>query len=157
MIALKTLIFTVIMPGTVAGVLPWWLLRTSGGNWPFFPSFWWLGLLPMLMGTWLYFWCAGAFAFLGKGTPAPIDAPKFLVKTGPYSWVRNPMYIAVLSVVTGETILFHSFALIGYVLVVAILMHTFVVVVEESLLPKRFGESYESYLRAVPRWFPRIP
>lgn len=157
MITLKTLIFTLVMPGTVAGVLPWRLLQMSGATWPLFPSFWWLGFLPLLLGIGLYFWCAGAFTFLGKGTPAPIDAPKFLVKAGPYSRVRNPMYIAVLSVLTGETMLFRSFALVGYALVVAILVHTFVVFVEEPMLHKQFGESYESYLHTVSRWFPRIP
>lgn len=156
MVALKTLIFTVLMPGMVAGVLPWWLLQTSGGTWPLFPSLWWFGLLPLLLGIGLYFWCAGAFTFIGKGTPAPIDAPKFLVQAGPYRLVRNPMYIAVLSVVLGLALLFHFLTLVGYALLVFFIVHTFVVFVEEPSLRKQFGESYEDYLRVVPRWLPRL-
>src|SRR5207248_4854486 len=95
--------------------------------------------------------------FIGKGTPAPIDAPKVLVKEGPYRWVRNPMYIAVLSVVIGEAILFRSFLLAGYALLVAVVVHMFVVFVEEPSLRSQFGESYETYLRTVPRWLPRPP
>src|SRR6266851_966110 len=90
MVALKTLIFTILVPGTVAGIVPWLLLQSSGGA-NLTLSLWLIGLLPLLLGVGLYFWCAGAFTFIGKGTPAPIDAPIFLVREGPYQWVRNPI------------------------------------------------------------------
>ncbi|MBO0780965.1 MAG: isoprenylcysteine carboxylmethyltransferase family protein, partial [Ktedonobacteraceae bacterium] len=102
-------------------------------------------------------WCAGAFTFIGKGTPAPIDAPKLLVIQGPYQWVRNPMYVAVLSTVLGEAILFHSLPLSGYALLFWITCHLFVTFVEEPSLRYQFGASYETYLRTVPRWIPRLP
>lgn len=157
MVALKTLIFSVLVPGTVAGVIPWLLLQGQAGAVLLIPSIWLVGLLPLLLGVGLYFWCAGAFTFIGKGTPAPIDAPKFLVREGPYQWVRNPMYLAVLSVVIGEAILFHSLLLVGYALFVWMVVHLFVVFVEEPSLRRQFGESYETYLRIVPRWLPRSP
>src|SRR5229473_318735 len=152
MVALKTLIFTIVVPGTVAGVVPWLLFQQSGGGTLEIPSIWLLGLLPLLLGVGFYFWCAGAFTFIGKVTPAPIDAPKFLVKEGPYQWVRNPMYIAVLSMVIGQAILFRSFLLVGYALLVGAVVHLFVIFVEEPSLRHQFGESYETYLRTVPRW-----
>src|SRR3989475_8925085 len=127
MVALKTLIFSILVPGTVAGVVPWLLLQGSGGPVLQLPSIWMVGFLPLLLGVGLYFWCAGAFTFIGKGTPAPIDAPKFLVREGPYQWVRNPMYLAVLSTILGEAILFHSLLLLGYALVVGVVVHLFVV------------------------------
>src|SRR5690242_4121030 len=130
MVALKTLIFSILVPGTVAGVIPWWLLQGSSDLGLIIPSIWLIGLLPLLLGIGLYFWCAGAFTFIGKGTPAPIDAPKFLVTRGAYRWVRNPMYVAVLSVIIGQAILFRSVALIAYALLVWGIVHTFVVLVE---------------------------
>jgi protein-S-isoprenylcysteine O-methyltransferase Ste14 len=154
MVALKTLIFSILVPGTVAGVVPWLLLQKSGGAVLLLPSIWMVGFLPLLLGVGFYLWCAGAFTFIGKGTPAPIDAPKVLVIQGPYQWVRNPMYIAVLSVVIGEAILFRSFLLVGYALLVGLTVHMFVVFVEEPSLRRQFGASYETYLRAVPRWLP---
>ncbi len=157
MVALKTLIFSILVPGTVAGVVPWLLLQGSAGAVLLLPSIWMFGLLPLLPGVGLYLWCAGAFTFIGKGTPAPIDAPKVLVIQGPYHWVRNPMYIAVLSVVIGEAILFRSFLLAGYALLVGLVVHAFVVFVEEPSLRLQFGESYETYLHTVPRWVPRFP
>ena len=156
MVALKTLIFSILVPGTVAFFVPWLLLQQSGGLVFMFPSLWLAGFLPLLLGVGLYLWCAGAFTFIGKGTPAPIDAPKFLVKEGPYQWVRNPMYLAVLSIVIGQAILFRSFLLVGYALLVGAVVHLFVVFVEEPSLRYQFGESYETYLRTVPRWLPRF-
>jgi protein-S-isoprenylcysteine O-methyltransferase Ste14 len=156
MVALKTLIFTILIPGTVAGFVPWLLLQSSGEAVIPPPSIWLIGLLPLLVGVVLYFWCAGAFTFIGKGTPAPIDAPVFLVREGPYQWVRNPMYLAVFSTIIGEAILFHSLLLAGYVLLPGIAVQLFVVFYEEPSLRRRFGESYEAYLRAVPRWLPRF-
>jgi protein-S-isoprenylcysteine O-methyltransferase Ste14 len=156
MVALKTLIFSILVPGTVAGVVPWLLLQGPAGAVLLLPSIWMFGLLPLLLGVGLYLWCAGAFTFIGKGTPAPIDAPKVLVIQGPYHWTRNPMYIAVLSVVIGEAILFHSFLLAGYALLLWATFHVFVAFVEESSLRLQFGESYETYLRRVPRWLPRF-
>lgn len=157
MVALKTLIFTVLVPGTVAGIVPWLLLQSSEEAVMSLPSIWLIGLLPLLIGVILYFWCAGAFTFIGKGTPAPIDAPVFLVRAGPYQWTRNPMYLAVLSTILGEAILFHSLLLVGYALLVAMMVHLFVVFYEEPSLRHQFGESYEMYLRMVPRWLPRSP
>ena len=156
MIAFKTLIFTILVPGTVAFGLPLLLLNPHWEKVLLFPSVWLLGFLPLLLGMGLYLWCAYAFTFIGKGTPAPIDAPIFLVKAGPYHWVRNPMYLAVLSMVIGQAILFRSFLLVGYALLVWGVVHLFVVFVEEPSLRYQFGESYESYLHMVPRWLPRF-
>lgn len=157
MVALKTLIFSILVPGTVAGIIPWLLLQGSGNLVLRIPSVWMIGLLPLLLGVGLYLWCAGAFTFIGKGTPAPIDAPKILVVQGLYRWVRNPMYVAVLSVVIGEAILFRSILLVGYALVLWGVFHMFVVFVEEPSLRSQFGASYETYFRTVPRWLPRPP
>jgi protein-S-isoprenylcysteine O-methyltransferase Ste14 len=157
MIALKTLLFTILVPGTLLGIVPWLMLQWSGEAVMPSASIWLIGLLPLLVGVVLYFWCAGAFTFIGKGTPAPIDAPVFLVKEGPYQWVRNPMYLAVFSVVIGEAMLFHSLLLVIYVLLAGVVVDLFVVFYEEPQLTRRFGESYEAYLRAVPRWLPRFP
>jgi protein-S-isoprenylcysteine O-methyltransferase Ste14 len=156
MIALKTFIFTILVPGTVAFVIPWLLLGQPWELGLLFPSLWLLGFLPHLMGVGLYLWCTASFTFIGKGTPAPIDAPIFLVKVGPYHWVRNPMYLAVLAMVIGQAILFRSFLLLGYALLVWGVVQLFVVFVEEPSLRHQFGESYETYLHTVPRWLPRF-
>src|SRR5438045_9352739 len=96
MVALKTLVFSILVPGTVAGVIPWLLLQGAAGPVLLLPSIWMVGFLPLLLGVVLYLWCAGAFTFIGKGTPAPIDAPVILLTEGHYHWIRDRMNVAVL-------------------------------------------------------------
>jgi protein-S-isoprenylcysteine O-methyltransferase Ste14 len=156
MVALKTLIFTILVPGTVVGVVPWLLLHWSDEAIMPAPSLWLIGLLPLLLGVGIYLWCAGTFSFIGNGTPAPIDAPIFLVRAGPYRRVRNPMYAGVLTTILGEAILFHSLLLAGYALLFWLITHLFVILVEEPTLLGQFGASYATYLHTVPRWLPRF-
>src|SRR2546430_17196441 len=138
MVALKTLVFSILVPGTVAVVIPWLLLHGAAGLVLLLPSIWMVGFLPLLLGVGLYLWCAGAFTFIGKGTPAPIDAPVVLVKEGPYQWVRNPMYIGVLSTILGEAILYHSLWVLIYILVIIPIVHLFIIFYEEPTLRRQF-------------------
>jgi len=157
MVALKSLFFTILGFLTVPGIVPWRLLQWSGGVPPLSPSIWLVGLLPLLVGVGLFLWCNGLFTFTGHGTLAPISAPIFLVRTGPYHWVRNPMYLALFLMISGEALLFHSLWLIAYLLLLVLGVHLFVVFVEEPRLARKYGESYQNYLRTVPRWLTRSP
>src|SRR5437879_12691059 len=96
MVALKTLVFSILVPGTVAGVIPWLLLQGASGPVLLLPSIWMVGFLALLLGVGLYLWCAGGFTFIGKGTPEPIDAPVVLFKAGPYQWGENRVYHGVV-------------------------------------------------------------
>lgn len=71
MVALKTLVFSILVPGTVAGGIPWLLLQGSGDLGLMFPSVWMVGLLPILMGVGLYLWCGGYSPSLGKERQRP--------------------------------------------------------------------------------------
>jgi len=158
MTSLKTLLFTVLVPGTVIIYIPFWLLTSQGGQLRLeVSSLWILGIIPFLLGVCLYLWCAWHFTFAGKGTPAPIDPPKHLVARGPYQIVRNPMYGGVVTALLGEALLFHSLHLVIYAALVLAIVHLFVVVVEEPLLRQKFGAAYQDYCAQVPRWIPRLP
>jgi protein-S-isoprenylcysteine O-methyltransferase Ste14 len=152
----KTLVFTVIVPGTVTVLIPRWLLAAGPeGHRAALGALHYLGLLPILLGAAGYLRCAWDFATAGRGTPAPLDPPKALVVRGLYRVVRNPMYVAVLLVLFGEALLFGSPRLLGYAVVVLVLFHLFVVAYEEPTLRRAFGPSYDEYRAAVPRWLPR--
>ena len=97
------------------------------------------------------------FALEGRGTPAPIAPTESLVVSGQYRWVRNPMYVAVTSMIVGQALLFGAPGLVWYALVVAAAFHAFVLGYEEPTLARRYGESYERYRRSVNRWLPRPP
>jgi len=158
MTALKTLIFTIVVPGTVAGIIPWLLVQGSTGAVLEVPSVWMLGFVPLVLGVGLYLWCAGAFTFIGKGTPAPIDAPTVLVVQGPYRWVRNPMYLGMGIALTGEAIVFPNLTVMILVMVALLFAVVTLSVIryEERTLRQLFGADYESYTRSVHRWIPRL-
>jgi protein-S-isoprenylcysteine O-methyltransferase Ste14 len=153
---IKTAIFTVLVPGTVGAYIPYRLLARAERTWDL-GAFRYLGLIPIAVGAAIYFWCAWNFAVTGRGTPAPIDPPKELVARGLYRWVRNPMYVGVLSVVLGEALLFESPALAGFAAVAFVFFHLFVLLYEEPTLESTFGDAYARYRRVVPRWLPRRP
>ncbi len=134
--------------------MPWWIL-TPGKATPE-PVVWEAGIV-IVLGAALYLACIWRFATVGHGTPGPWDAPRHFVAVGPYRWVRNPMYISALLVVIGEAWLFLSQPLLIYVGVMAVCLHLFVIGYEEPTLRRRFGDTYDAYVRAVSRWIPRPP
>lgn len=159
MIFLKNLLFSVLVPGTVAGLVPWRIL-TSAGEWqlPHSRVAALPGLILLLAGLVIYLRCVTDFGAAG-GTPAPIDPPKQLVVRGLYRFSRNPMYVGVLSVIAGQALLFASWRLALYAAAVFGMFHGFVVLYEEPTLRRQFGASYEDLCTRVPRWLgrPRPP
>lgn len=155
-ILLKTILFTVLVPGTVTVAIPYWLVSRFQPRLPFE-----VGLLPLLgvvlipVGAGSYLWCAWEFSMRGKGTPAVWDSPIFLVATGLYRWVRNPMYLGLLMILIGEALAFNSLALAVYVFLLGLGFHLFVIYFEEPLLQAKFGEFYSEYRKTVPRWIPK--
>jgi protein-S-isoprenylcysteine O-methyltransferase Ste14 len=97
------------------------------------------------------------FAFVGKGTPAPFDPPRRLVVTGPYRFLRNPMYLGAGTALAGAALYYRSLPLLAYALGFLLLMHLFAVGYEEPVLRASFGAPYEEYCRNVPRWLRRNP
>jgi protein-S-isoprenylcysteine O-methyltransferase Ste14 len=106
--------------------------------------------LPVLVSAFV------RFARDGLGTPAPVAPTERLVVTGAYRYVRNPMYVAVLSAIVGQGLLLGQTVLLGYAALVALLVVSFVRLYEEPVLRRQFGEEYEAYRRAVPGWLPRL-
>jgi protein-S-isoprenylcysteine O-methyltransferase Ste14 len=142
------------VPGTVTILVPYWLLSSSPSPPLSAGPFRYFGLIPILIGAAIYFWCAWDFTFAGRGTPAPIDPPKELVVRGLYRYVRNPMYVGILSILLGEALLFSSRRLLVYTVIVFTLFFLFVTIYEEPHLKKKFGEPYRRYCNSVPRWLP---
>lgn len=116
-----------------------------------------IGVVLMIVGAALTIACVAAFVVRGRGTPAPFDAPREFVASGPYRWVRNPMYVGALLLLLGYALCAGSVAALGVPLVLLLAAHAFVLLYEEPTLEARFGESYRAYQRATPRWIPRPP
>lgn len=112
------------------------------------------GMVVGAAGAALALWCVLAFAWTGKGTPAPFDPPRRLVVHGPYRVVRNPMYIGAGLALAGATLFYRSGPLLGYTGLFFLLTHLFVVWYEEPILRRTFGGEYDTYCRRVRRWWP---
>jgi protein-S-isoprenylcysteine O-methyltransferase Ste14 len=149
----KNLAFTLLVPGTVGVGLP---LFIAGEQLPVEGWVRGAALLVLAVGGSIYTWCVWDFASFGRGTPAPIDAPKKLVVRGLYRLTRNPMYVGVLTVILGWALLFQATVLLFYVLVVASCFQAFVVLYEEPALAREFDAEYPAYRARVRRWLPRI-
>jgi protein-S-isoprenylcysteine O-methyltransferase Ste14 len=150
-------IFLVIAPGTVAVWAPWTISR-----WHMQPPLLgltplrWLGVALIAAGVPVLLDSFRRFAAEGLGTPAPVAPPQHLVVSGWYRYVRNPMYVAVVSMILGQGLLFGNVRVLEYGVAVWLAMHLFVVFYEEPALRAKFGEEYEEFCRNVHRWWPRI-
>lgn len=152
--AIGSALFFVAAPGVVAGLLPWWLTRWQ--FLPFWPPLRVVGVILGMAGLAFLLHAFARFVAEGSGTPAPVAPTKRLVVGGVYRYVRNPMYLAVLSIILGQALLFGQPVLFVYALVVCALFIGFVRLYEEPTLRRQFGAEYDVYNRAVPGWIPRL-
>jgi protein-S-isoprenylcysteine O-methyltransferase Ste14 len=151
---LNTTIFTILVPGTVAGYIPW---RLHGNAASITGVEEWGAIGVVAIGIAIYlstaFW---GFAMVGGGTPAPIAPTKVLVVRGLHRYVRNPMYIGVALVIAGQAWLFHSLHIAIYLACMLAIVNLFVLFYEEPTLQRQFGDEYERYRARGPRWVPRF-
>ena len=162
MLWLRGIIFTILVPGTVAGYIPYLLIRNrmadlNWGQWHY------AGLPIFIIGILIYLITALSFLMRGKGTPAIWfteaigwligKEPVKMVSNGLYKYSRNPMYLGVMTTVLGEAIYFHQTILLRYVVILFIIFHLVVVLIEEPHLAQKFGEEYKQYKKKTRRWF----
>ncbi|MEI8702423.1 MULTISPECIES: methyltransferase family protein [unclassified Mesorhizobium] len=149
-------LFFVAAPGVVAGLLPWLLTDRYRLPWSTLPGLVPVGWVVIVVAAALLLHAFARFALEGLGTPAPVAPTERLVVGGIYRHVRNPMYLAVLSIILGQALLLSSWALVAYATIAAIAMVSFVKLYEEPTLARRYGADYEAYRHAVPGWLPRL-
>ena len=156
LLALRSLLWTILMPGIVAGYVPWRYFGLSGARIDWSDRLDLLGLASTGAGMLLLAACIVEFARSGRGTLSPIDPPRHLVVRGLYRYVRNPMYLAVTLILLGEAALLHSLNLVTYWACFFVAANVFVIGYEEPYLRSRFGVSYDAYTQKVGRWVPRF-
>jgi len=153
--AVISVLFFIIGPGVVVGLVPWLLTR-----WQVHKPYWvpvqvlgWgliaAGLIVLVQSFILFF-------TEGLGTPAPLFPPERLVIGGLYRYVRNPMYVALLAAIIGQSLILGQLSLLLYAVVVWLITAGWVRWYEEPTLTRRFGKDYEAYKSAVPAWWPRL-
>jgi protein-S-isoprenylcysteine O-methyltransferase Ste14 len=153
-LVLRNLLFTILQPGLVAGLIPYFILgspvATTFKNG--LTSLQYIAILIFAAGVAILFYCIGMFAIKGRGTLSPADPTKKLVVSGLYRCSRNPMYIGVILILIGEAVFFSSGSLWIYTAIVFIAFNLFIILHEEPRLKRDFGTEYQQYLNTVGRW-----
>jgi protein-S-isoprenylcysteine O-methyltransferase Ste14 len=137
----------------MAGVVPWLLTGWRSSEPPRYVVL--LGFVLIALGACVLLAAAIRFVVQGRGTLAPFAPTDRLIVGGLYRYVRNPMYLAVVSMIIGEALVLGRFVLVVWAAVFWLAVATFVRVYEEQTLSRRYGEDYAAYRRAVRAWWPR--
>jgi protein-S-isoprenylcysteine O-methyltransferase Ste14 len=155
-LALRSLLWTIVLPGVIAGYVPWRFFGLGRADIDVGSARSFLGLSCIVLGAMLLAACIVEFARSGRGTLSPADPPRHLVVRGLYRHVRNPMYLSVTVIILGEGLLLRSETLGLYCATWFLGANLFVIGYEEPTLRRRFGASYSEYTRHVGRWLPRL-
>jgi protein-S-isoprenylcysteine O-methyltransferase Ste14 len=152
--AAGSLVFLVVAPGVVAGLVPWLLTGWDANEASRAAVV--VGWLLIGSGTAVLLSAFARFVLEGLGTPAPVAPTERLVVGGLYRYVRNPMYLAVAAVIVGQALVLGRPVLFAYAALFGVVVWAFVRWYEEPTLTRRFGAGYDAYRRAVPGWRPRL-
>jgi protein-S-isoprenylcysteine O-methyltransferase Ste14 len=110
-----------------------------------------LGSALVVAAVMLFFYSVRKFR--AAGTPVPGNRPTTaIVRTGPYGFSRNPIYVAFSLLQLGIAAWFNSLWLIATLIVAIALMTTVVIRREERYLERKFGTEYLDYKARVRRW-----
>ena len=158
---LRHLASVVILPVTVAVIVPTWIAVRSGASFAPASDAWGVllelaGVLAIAIGLALFTESLRRFASNGRGTLAPWDPPRQLVIQGPYRYVRNPMISGVLFVLVGEALVLRSVPHAAWAATFLVINLVYIPLIEEPMLEARFGEAYREYCRHVGRVIPRL-
>ena len=108
-----------------------------------------LGMLTLLKGTYIRMGARGyKKKYSGKGTE--------LVMDGPYSFVRNPMYLGTLLMGSGFILILWPWWSLPIFVGLFYLRFNRQMVKEEAHLGKSFGKDYQAYMKRTPRLFPDL-
>lgn len=150
---LRNLFFTLLQPGIVAGVVPYYMVRNKWDqviqNYGTIDA---VGTVVFLTGFVIMTICIIQFATQGNGTLSPADPTKKLVIKGLYKYSRNPMYVGVTLMLLGESIVFQVRSLWTYSIIIWTAFFLFVIFFEEVRLRTDFGAEYDQYCKKVRRW-----
>jgi protein-S-isoprenylcysteine O-methyltransferase Ste14 len=154
--AIGSFVFLLLVPGVVAGLVPWWLTGWNvRGSSPYYLPLRVAGMLLVVAGVVALLHAFVRFVVEGLGTPAPVAPTENLVVGGLYRYVRNPMYLAVAAIIVGQALVFGQLILLTYAACFLLAVVLFVHFYEEPTLRRQFGKEYEAYRKAVPGWWPR--
>jgi protein-S-isoprenylcysteine O-methyltransferase Ste14 len=111
----------------------------------------WIGIPLILFGIILNLWTDALFKKL-KTTVKPHEIPSTLITTGPFKISRHPMYVGMLSILLGASLICGTIITLIFPVIFLILMEILFISVEENNLQKQFGKEYFLYKKGTRRW-----
>jgi protein-S-isoprenylcysteine O-methyltransferase Ste14 len=124
----------------------------------------WAQVTALVLGSLLYFcgialvlWgrqALGKFHNLSSTQGVQLFADHELITSGPFAFVRHPMYLGFFLSVLGGLLLYQTWTMFIFLLCSPVFVKR--AQREEEALISAFGEEYESYQRRVPAFFPRL-
>ncbi len=120
------------------------------GRWLNYP--WrYLGIALIILGFTLGLGSGLYFRKLGTN-PKPGAKATLIVTKGPFKYTRNPMYLGLMTIIIGVSILLGTFSPLFLIPILFLILHTQFVLREEKLMEKWFGKPYLDYKNKTPRW-----
>ncbi|RJP20757.1 MAG: isoprenylcysteine carboxylmethyltransferase family protein [Candidatus Abyssobacteria bacterium SURF_5] len=104
--------------------------------------------------------CAGealrlwAMRHIGRSARTRKDKARRLVVSGPYAFIRNPLYVGNHLTLAGFCVLSEMLWFVPMALSICFVFYSFIVIYEEDLLKRRFGDEYARYAAETSRWIP---
>jgi len=115
-------------------------------------SLFWPGVLCILGGELLRLWASGYI----KTYRGPMEEVGELVTSGPYAYLRNPLYLANGIIGCGVVLLSGILWALPLFLGSFVLLYGSIIRAEEAFLEEKFGAAYREYATSVPRFVPRL-
>ncbi len=134
-------------------LLGFFALFCGWGGWEGGPLPWIWGFALLVVGTWLRIW---SIRYIGGAARTKGKKAKRLIVSGPFAYVRNPIYIANFFVFSGFILLCGLPWFLPLALGFLFIQYSLIVTFEEDLLKEKFGQPYLDYLKEVPRWIPKL-
>jgi len=153
----SALVFLLGQGGGVV-LLPYAFTRWRPGvpQWPVVVQI--IGIALITVAGIVVLWGFARFATEGVGVPIPGEPSAYkLTVGGPYRYVRNPLYLAIVMAISGQALLFSRPVLLAYAAALLVAFVALVQLVEDPALARRFGPDFEAYRKQVPAWWPRLP
>jgi protein-S-isoprenylcysteine O-methyltransferase Ste14 len=150
---------TVVRVGRAISLVAFLVIYASNSPWlevlrvPFPESLRWIGGVIGAASLAFYAWARAA---LGKEWSSPLQVREqhHLVTTGPYEWVRHPIYSALIGFMTGIALITANWFLVAF-LAVSIVDLCLRIPMEEQMMIDEFGDEYIAYMQRTGRLLPR--
>ena len=110
-----------------------------------------IGILGLIASTFIFISGFNIFKSYDEN-PLPTSTTNRIIKTGIFSYTRNPIYLAIVMFFLSMFLVFENVMYFLSSVGLAIWLHNYVIQSEESFLQNKFSDEYDQYMKAVKRW-----